>query len=190
MWGAEIKQLPTWAKQWGVSLFVIQHWVNGVEQYMYSNSRLLAHKENRWNNHVSDDNLHKWVCVLEGEGANQFALSQTDRTIIPKKEASRDSRNGNFQEGKRRRQGKKDQTRERKWVVCVFHSHIYVMCVCVHCFRTAHSGSCLRTLNLLNVSECQTLLPRLFVAFIAQAVLSNQVSWESQRERERGAESR
>lgn len=63
--------------------------------------------------------------------------------------------------------------------------------VCVCCSLLGNSILCLLPpyfLHLQNVSACQTRLPRLFVAFIAQAVLSNQVSRESQRERKRRRE--
>lgn len=78
---------------------------------------------------------------------------------------------------------KEDQTGEGKWVVCVCH---WCVCVC-GCSLLRNSILCFLPpyfLHLQNVSACQTRLPRLFVAFIAQAVLSNQVSWESQREKE------
>lgn len=78
---------------------------------------------------------------------------------------------------------RKDEKTGRKWLVCV--------CLRVHPFRMADSAFCLRALRLPSVSACQTRLPRLFFyAFIAQAVLSNRVSREKQREREdkRGCE--
>lgn len=69
---------------------------------------------------------------------------------------------------------KKDQMRGRKWVVCVCHPHIAYMCMYVYRLRTAHHVSCFKLAESAPV--CRTLLPGLFLAFIAQAVLSNLVS--------------
>ena len=161
VWGAEIQQLPTWAKQWGVSLSVCYTTLSQRCGAVCTVTAECWHTDRTGGiNTFSHDNLQIWACVcvcvcvcvcFEGVGAkpvdvvpdwpnsNNNAITTQRPPGIPQIETLE----------RRRRRGEEGSD-ERKKMGCLCLSPTYV-CVFFHRFRTAHSSWCLRTLHLLNV---------------------------------------